>query len=158
MKVVVVEDEILIREGICQLLGKMFPDIEIAGSAENGRGGLACILEADPDIVITDIRMPVMGGLEMIAEMQEKGYYPKVIVLTAYSEFSYAQKAVKLGVNDYLVKPIVIQEFSQTMKKVIHLRKQEQKRMPESMGSLNNVLSGILHGTAILDESMENYL
>lgn len=158
MKLVVVEDEIRIREGICRLVEKMFPEMEIVGSAENGRMGLQCIRKGNPDIVITDIKMSVMDGLEMLAEAQKEGYDPKVIVLTAYSEFSYAQRAVKLGVNDYLVKPIVVQEFAQTMRKVQNLCRQEQKRTPEAMGNLNNVFLGFLHGTAVLDDSMKNYL
>ncbi len=158
MKVVVVEDEIRIREGICALIEKMFPEIEIAGSAENGRAGLECIRKSNPDIVIMDIKMPVMDGLEMLSEAQKCGHDPKVVVLTAYSEFSYAQKAVKLGVSDYLVKPIVVQEFAQTMRKVQNLCKQEQKRTPEMMGNLSNVLLGFLHGTTVLDDSMEKYL
>ena len=83
MKAVVVEDEILIREGLCKLLNKMFPEIRIEGTAGNGQEGLACIETCRPDLVITDIRMPVMDGLEMISDMQERGLFPKVIILTA---------------------------------------------------------------------------
>ena len=158
MKVVVVEDEILIREGICKLINKMFPDLEVVGSAENGQEGLACIERDKPALVITDIRMPVMDGLEMLKRMQEKGLFPKVIVLSAYSEFSYAQQAVRLGVNDYLIKPIVVQEFVQVINKMQQLCEQEEKRTPEVMGNLENVMSGIIHGTSIINEQTEEFL
>lgn len=158
MKIVVVEDEIRIREGICRLVQKMFPDLELSGSAENGQEGLWCIERTEPDIVITDIKMPVMDGLEMLSRAQAGGYHPKVIVLTAYSEFSYAQQAVKLGVNDYLIKPVVVQEFAQTMRKVQNMCAREQTRPPEIMGSLENIVSGILHGISALDEGMYRYL
>ena len=98
MKVVVVEDEILIREGLCELMRKMFPELVIAGVAGNGREGLSCIEKEQPDLVITDIKMPVMDGLEMLSGMQGKGFFPKVIVLMAYSDFFYAHQAVKLVV------------------------------------------------------------
>ena len=76
MRVVVVEDEIRIREGICKLINKMFPELEIAGSAENGKEGLAYIEQYKPSLVITDIRMPVMDGLEMLKRAQEKEIFP----------------------------------------------------------------------------------
>lgn len=158
MKVVVVEDEILIREGICRLINKMFPELELVGSAENGQEGLSCIDKYHPDLVITDIRMSIMDGLEMLKRVQEKGLFPKVIVLSAYSEFSYAQQAVRLGVKDYLIKPIVVQEFVQVINKMQQLCEQEEKRTPDVMGNLENIMSGIIHGTSIIDEQTEEFL
>ncbi len=158
MKAVVVEDEILIREGLCKLMEKMFPEIKILGVAGNGQEGLDCIKEHKPDLVVTDIKMPVMDGLAMLAKMQEMGMFPKVVVLTAYSEFNYAQQAVKLGVCDYVIKPVVIQEFVQTIRKVQNLYEQEQKRTPDAMGNLENIVSGILYGTSLVDGQMEEFL
>lgn len=158
MKAVVVEDEILIREGLCRLLNKMFPEISVVGVAGNGQEGLACIEESNPDLVITDIKMAGMDGLSMISKVQESGMYPKVIILTAYSEFAYAQQAVKLGVNDYIIKPVVVQEFVQTIRKIQNLCEQEQKRMPDAMGSLETVISGVLHGVTVFDGLMEEFL
>lgn len=158
MKAVVIEDEILIREGLCRLMEKMFPEITISGTAANGQEGLLCIEKSKPDLIITDIKMPVMDGLEMIGKMQEAGIFPKIIVLTAYSEFSYAQQAVKLGVNDYIIKPVEVQEFVRTIRKMQNLCEQEQKRTPDTMGSLENIISGVLYGTTVLDEGMEGFL
>lgn len=158
MKVAVVEDEILIREGLCELMRKMFPELAVVGIAGNGREGLLLIESRQPDLVITDIKMPVMDGMEMLSKMQERGLFPKVIVLTAYSEFSYAQQAVKLGVCDYIIKPVVVQEFVQTIRKVQNLYEQEKKKTPDAMGSLENIMSGILYGVSALDEKMETFL
>lgn len=158
MKVAVIEDEILIREGLCELIRKMFPELTVCGEAGNGQEGLSCIERENPDIVITDIKMPVMDGLEMLAKMQEKGLFPKVIVLTAYSEFSYAQQAVKLGVCDYIIKPVMVQEFVQTMRKVQNLCEQEKKRTPDTMGSLENIVSSVLYGVSAVEEKVEEFL
>lgn len=153
-----IEDEILIREGLCKLMKKMFPEIVITSTAGNGQEGLLCIERDKPDMIITDIRMPVMDGLEMITKMQRAGLFPKIIVLTAYSEFTYAQQAVKLGVNDYIIKPVVVQEFVRTIRKIQNLYEQEQKRTPDTMGSLENIVSSVLYGTSVLDEEMESFL
>lgn len=155
MTAVVVEDEILIREGLCELMRKMFPEISICGVAGNGREGLLCIEKYRPDLIITDIRMPIMDGLEMLSKMQEMGITSNVIVLTAYSEFSYAQRAVKLGVCDYVIKPVMVQEFVQTVRKIQNLCEQEQKRTPERMGSLENIVSSLLYGVASLEEDIK---
>ena len=158
MKVVVVEDEIRIREGLCKLIQKMFPEMEIVGIAENGQAGISCIETYKPDLVITDIKMPVMDGLEMLRNVQDKGLYPKVIVLTAYSEFSYAQQAVRLGVQDYLIKPVVVQEFVQVMGKIQQMCELEGKRTPDSIGHLENIVSGVIHGTSAIDGQVEDFL
>ena len=158
MRAVVVEDEILIREGLCMLMKKMFPDIVIEGVAGNGQEGLQYIEAHRPDLVITDIKMPVMDGLEMLEKVQEAGLFPKVVVLTAYSEFEYAKQAVKLGVCDYIIKPVVVPEFVQTIRKIQNLYEQEQKRTPETMGSLEHIISGLLYGVSVLDAKIEEFL
>lgn len=158
MKILIVEDEIIIREGLCKLVGKMFPELQTVGAEENGIEGLRRMEETQPDIVITDVKMPLMDGIEMLSRAQEQGLYPKAIILTAYSEFSYAQQAVKLGVSDYIIKPVIVPEFVQTIRKVINLCMQEQKKMPETMGNLETVLFHILYGTAALEEPVKDYL
>lgn len=158
MTAVIVEDEVRIREGICKLLGKIFPEITVSAMAENGLEGLAFIEYYKPDLVITDIRMPGLDGLEMLTKAQALNLFPKVIVLTAYSEFSYAQQAVRLGVTDYLVKPIVVQEFTQTVRKVQSIWEQEQKRAPETIANAQNIISRLLHSDDALEPDMELFL
>lgn len=113
MKIVVIEDEIRIREGIGRLLHKLDESYELAGTAENGRQGLALIQDVKPDVVITDIRMPVMDGLEMLTEAVAGGFAGKAVILSAYTEFDYARQAIRLGVSEYLIKPVVVSELSQ---------------------------------------------
>lgn len=104
-KVVIVEDEELVRRGIVTAVNWASADCEVVGEAASGAEGIEVIRSSHPDIVVTDIRMPGMDGLEMIRRLREEGCEAKFILLTAYSDFSYAQKAVKLGAVDYLLKP-----------------------------------------------------
>ena len=87
MKVVVVEDEIRIREGLCKLIQKMFPEMEIAGTAENGQAGIECIETYMPDLVITDIKMPVMerAGKGAISESDRPDCIFRVFLRSAGS-------------------------------------------------------------------------
>ncbi len=104
-RVVVVEDEALVRRGIVLAVDWASVDCVVVGEAENGQEGLALIREKQPDLIVTDIKMPVMDGLEMLHKARDEGSTAKVIFLTAYSDFAYAQSALKLGAADYLLKP-----------------------------------------------------
>ncbi len=156
MRVVVVEDEIRIREGIQGLLEMM--GHTFVGAAENGKEGLELIQKLCPDLVIADIRMPEMDGLEMIQEMRKKGIQIKAIILSAYSEFSYAKQAMKLGVSEYLLKPISVDEFSKALHAVEAQRKKEQAAQPDTLGTLEQVAAAILYGQLMPDLSVEEYL
>lgn len=105
LKVVVIEDEELVRRGIVMAVDWASVDCEVVGEASNGEAGLELIARERPDIVVTDIRMPRMDGLEMLRQLREEGCGASVILLTAYSDFTYAQSALKLGAVDYLLKP-----------------------------------------------------
>lgn len=105
LKVVVIEDEELVRRGIVMAVDWASVDCEVVGEASNGEAGLELIARERPDIVVTDIRMPRMDGLEMLRRLREEGCGASVILLTAYSDFTYAQSALKLGAVDYLLKP-----------------------------------------------------
>lgn len=105
MRVVVVEDEELVRKGIVQATDWQGMGCEVVGQAANGVQGCEMIRALRPDLVVTDIKMPLMDGVEMIATLRKEGQVVEFIILSAYSEFHYAQKALKLGVADYLLKP-----------------------------------------------------
>lgn len=157
MKIIVVEDEIRIREGISRLLHKLDPDYELAGEAENGREGLALIRQKRPELVITDIRMPVMDGLEMLRALHEENIPVKAVVLSAYSEFEYARQAIKLGVTEYLLKPVGVSELSVALEHVKERLLEERMRQPEQMGTLEQVLGGVLTGGIVADEELLDY-
>lgn len=118
LKVVVIEDEELVRRGIVMAVDWASVDCEVVGEASNGEAGLELIARERPDIVVTDIRMPRMDGLEMLRRLREEGCGASVILLTAYSDFSYAQSALKLGAVDYLLKPFHDGELEETIARI----------------------------------------
>lgn len=106
IRIVVVEDEILVKKGLILTTDWQKYDCEVVGEASNGIEGLEEINRMKPDIVITDVRMPGLDGIGMIEKAKAGGLKPEFIIISGYSEFEYARKAVKLGVRDFLVKPI----------------------------------------------------
>lgn len=102
--VVIIDDELLARVGVKSVLEWESAGYQILGEASNGAEGLKLILDKKPDIVITDIKMPVMDGLEMIKKSKEDKLNPKFIVLSSYDEFHLVKEAMKLGAVDYLIK------------------------------------------------------
>lgn len=158
MKVLIVEDEIRIREGLESLLKKFSEDFELVGNAENGLEGLTAIRELKPDIVITDIRKPEMDGLDMLKQVVAEGISIKAIVLSAYSEFEYARQAIKLGVTEYLLKPISFHEFSNALKNVKREVEKERQKKPSQIGTIEHILQAILNNQLDINEEVISYL
>lgn len=104
--ILIVDDEQLIRQGLRARIEYLGIDVDEIFEAENGLMALRLQEEHPIDVVITDIRMPDMDGLELIQEMQKKNNQIKFVVLSGYSEFSYAETAIRLGVKAYLLKPV----------------------------------------------------
>ncbi|HLV08630.1 MAG TPA: response regulator, partial [Halanaerobiales bacterium] len=101
---IIVDDEVLARVGVKSLIDWENEGYQILGEANNGAEGLQLIKEAEPDIVLTDIKMPIMDGLEMIKKGLENEIDTKFIVLSSYDDFYLVKKAMKLGAVDYLIK------------------------------------------------------
>jgi len=158
MRIVIVEDEIITREGIAKLLDKLFPEHEVVGSAENGQEGLELILKVKPDLVITDIKMPVMDGLEMLEKIYENKLSCKVIVLSAYAEFSYAQKAIRWGVSEYLLKPLVVGDFAQAIRNIERQIVESDTISPDVLGRLDHIIFGIIFSSMEPDEKLKLFL
>lgn len=118
MKVVIVEDEELVRRGIVLAVDWAGVDCAVVGEAADGLEGLALIRSAQPDLIVTDIKMPRLDGIEMVRRLREEGCRAHVILLTAYSDFSYAQAAVKLGAVDYLLKPFQDGELEEAVNRL----------------------------------------
>lgn len=106
LKMIIADDEKIIRDGLMEAVDWNSMGIEVVGLAQNGEAALSLFLQYKPDIVITDIRMPHMDGLEFIKKIREFNQDVKIIILTGYDDFSYAQQSIKNNVFDYLLKPV----------------------------------------------------
>ncbi|MGV2883141.1 response regulator [Paenibacillus taichungensis] len=104
-RVLLVDDEEDVREGLVVEVDWEALDLRIVGLAENGREALEMAERVEPDIVVTDISMPFMDGLELAKRLRERNPLVKVVILTGYDEFDYARQAVSLSVDEYLLKP-----------------------------------------------------
>ena len=130
IKLFLVEDEIVMRDGIKSQIDWKKEDIEFAGEASDGELAYPMILETKPDILLTDIKMPFMDGLELSALVRKELPETRIIILSGYDEFSYAQRAVSLGVTEYLLKPLPPEELLGCIRKVKKEIEQE-KSMPD---------------------------
>ena len=118
-KVIVVEDETMVRRGIILTIDWSALGCVIAGEASNGEEGVELVKRLSPDIIVTDVKMPRMDGVEMITRLREQGCRSRFIILTAYSDFKYAQSALRLGVSDYLLKPLKDGDLEQAIGHII---------------------------------------
>lgn len=114
--VLLVEDEDIIRKGIRYAVPWEEHGYTVVGEARNGVEGKELICTLNPNIVITDIEMPVMNGLEMIAETKYDHDYV-AILLTGYSDFEYAKEAIRIGVSDYILKPLNYEEMLEALER-----------------------------------------
>ena len=117
-KIIIVEDEFRIRNGLSTLINKLDMGCKVIGEAENGFEGLKMISDMEPEVVITDIKMPKMDGLSMIRQAKEMGASCDFIILSGYAEFEYAQQGIQLGVMDYLLKPASVSDVKELLNKL----------------------------------------
>lgn len=134
IKVFLVEDEIVMREGIKKKIPWETEGYEFAGEASDGELAYPLIKKVRPDIIITDIKMPFMDGLELSKLVKKEMPKTKIIVLSGYNDFEYAQKAIRLGVAAYLLKPITPGALLKTVSEVAEQirREREEEEMMET--------------------------
>lgn len=158
-KVLVVEDMDITREDIMALIDWKQYDFELLPGARNGKIGLEYARKFHPDIVITDIKMPIMTGLTMIEEIMEQDKHIKYILLTAYEEFEYAKKALTLGIHSFILKYEINREIL-----LAELRKcQEELTMQEEIENvtIRHKLEKLLKGdikTIYVEEKFFNWI
>ena len=133
LKVLVVDDEAVVRRGI--VLGVDWTGLGcvVVGEAGNGEEGIALARRFSPGLIVTDIRMPRMDGIEMMNRLREEGCRAHAIVLTAYSDFSYARSALKFGADDYLLKPFRDQELLNAVKKIVTREREDDPLRPGNL-------------------------
>jgi two-component system response regulator YesN len=114
-KVIIADDEIDVRERLVNMVQNISDDFEIVGIFENGYDALENVTKVKPDLIITDIEMPFISGLELIKQAKISLPLVKSIIITGYDKFDYAKEAIKLGVLGYISKPISQEELSEVL-------------------------------------------
>lgn len=118
-KVFIVDDEPFIIEGLYDILDWPAFGLEIVGHAENGRQALDALQTTPADVLITDISMPVMNGLTLISEARKRHKDLKAIILSGFNEFDYLKEGMRLGIENYLLKPINVEELESTLRNTV---------------------------------------
>ena len=127
IKVFLVEDEYAIREGIKRSIHWERDGFELVGEAGDGEVALPKIIKSKPDILITDIRMPFMDGLELSRLVKSEMPDIKIIVLSGYDDFNYAKQAISIGVEEYILKPVSEETLMEELKKVAEIISKEKQ-------------------------------
>ncbi|MCM1415302.1 MAG: response regulator transcription factor [bacterium] len=150
-KLFIADDENSIREGLKQIIDWESLGFSLCGEAANGREALAQILTLDPALVVLDVKMPGLHGTEVIRLAREAGFTGKCIILSGYSDFKYAQEAMKNGVRFYLTKPIDEDELYQTVSQIrdeLAQEKQDSTHLSAYKNrAKNSVLRELMTGT-----------
>lgn len=170
LRVLIVDDEFNIAMLIKKLIQWEKIGLECVNVVDNGEAAYQIILDENPDIVITDIRMPKINGLDLISMTKKVNTRVKFIVISGYKEFEYAHKALQYGVNDYLLKPINEEELNKVLEKIHDevifegMRMKEGEQIKKTISAseqiiksdlLNNIIDQADYPT--VQEMVENY-
>lgn len=118
LRIVIVEDEDIIRQGLIATFDWAAVDAEVVGEAADGAEALPLIRSLRPDVLLTDIRMPNMDGLELARKLQEENILPQLVYLTSFADFDYVREALRLQAADYLLKPVDDEELARLLQKL----------------------------------------
>lgn len=142
-KAVIIDDDFQVVRGLRKVIPWEEFDIKFAGEAIDGQAGLTLIKEVNPDIVLTDIYMPVMNGIQMIEELKRQNFAGRFVILSGYSDFEYARTALRLGVDDYLTKPVTVDQIRAVLRCTIDkLEETYLSRLEEGRESSEFYLKG----------------
>ena len=151
-QVMVVDDEPMAASLIVNIIKRKYSDFEIMGTAYDGEEALELMEEkGEPDVLITDIQMPVMNGLKLVEETKKR--YPEVIsvIVSGYQEFEYAKQAIAFGVCDYILKPIVPSEFSKLITRI------EEKLRQKYYKERNTLMHKMVNEIPIDEKTLRRY-
>ena len=157
--VFLVDDEPIVLEGIRTKIDWESAGFSFAGEATDGEIALSMIHELKPDILITDIKMPFMDGLELAAAIKKTQPWIKIIILSGHDEFDYAKKAISIGIEDYLLKPFTSEDILSSLKKAAAQLDKERtqlsdiSKMKEELKTHEKLvqkefLNNLVHGSA----------
>lgn len=142
-KMIIADDESFVRDAFKMVINKHFPQVRVVAEAETGREAIEAASEFNPSLMIMDVKMPGINGLQAIYEIKKINPETRFIVLTAYDHFKYAREALSLSVDEYILKPArrekIIEAVSKVLKTIEELRSKKNQEL-ELKEKLNNVL------------------
>lgn len=145
-QIFIAEDEPAAMKHLCTLVKLKCPQFEIIGCADNGKEALEQMDRLQPDVLITDVKMPVMDGISLVEKVKEK--YPRIfsVIISGYQEFDYARAAIRAGVCDYILKPVRPSTFQESMRIL-------QGRLDELYYTIrNDMLQQMCRGTGLKEK------
>ncbi len=146
-QVMIVDDEPDTLDQLAGYIQRADSDFIVSAMAQTAEDALFFAGMIDPDLVITDVLMPVTDGLAMLQQMREAGWNGRAVVVSGHDEFNYAQQAIRLQVDDYLLKPVSFEDVRIILGKIKESFTQEQARLDE-------LHKDILHETAVTDDDV----
>jgi two-component system, response regulator YesN len=149
-KVVFVEDEIVTREGIRDNVDWRANGYEFCGEAPDGEMALPLLQTTAPDVLITDIKMPFMDGLQLCKIVRQRMPWIKIVILSGHDEFEYAQQAIKLGVTEYLLKPVTVHDLNNVLQRVAAQLDKDRK----DQADLEKLKDQVNENRAVLQERL----
>ncbi|WP_338786993.1 response regulator [Metabacillus sp. FJAT-53654] len=147
LKLLIVDDEPIICQGLKMTVPWDEFCVEVVGEAYDGEEALSILEETHVDIIITDVNMPVMDGLELAEKVAKRFQHIRMIIISGFDEFEYAKRAIRLGVSDYLLKPVDIDELMKLVKVI--QKEMEKERDKTSIFSMKQLLSSIVMGQEV---------
>lgn len=162
-KLIIAEDQPNFRKGLLKLAGKRASEWIVVGEAANGQSALTAMEACVPDLLITDIRMPQMDGLQLTREVRSRGWRTKVIMITGFKDFAYAQSALRYGVLDFITKPCVEADILALLDRAYDQLVEEQQSQRQidiwqrqhEDSQLRSAIVGIAHPAVELAELLE---
>ena len=167
IKVFLVEDEMVIRNGIVKSINWEKEGYRLVGEASDGELAYPMILKEKPDILLTDIKMPFMDGLELSRLVKQELPDTKILIFSGYDEFEYAKEAIRIGVTEYLLKPVSSAQLLEVMRRISkqieqdreerEMLRQYQEDMKENVErERQNFFSHVIRGEVSIGEAVKN--
>lgn len=141
--IMIADDEHLVRKGIRHMLSNQL-DYEIVAEASNGMEAVEMACRFQPQIILMDVKMPILDGLEALAMIRDKNFQTNTVILSGYSDFSYAQKAMRYGVSEYILKPADLHEILNVLSRLKLLINKEREDQQEGVKLKHQLSHGML--------------